>query len=301
MTISLDESYAWCQALSRRTAGNFYPSFLSLPADRYRDMCAIYAFMRVSDDLGDDADMPIARRSELLSDWRTSLQRALSEDCYEHPAFPALASVVCRYEIPQEYLFAVIAGVEADLEPTGFDTFDDLAHYCYRVAGVVGLCCIHIWGFHGDEAKERAVDCGTAFQLTNILRDLGEDAQMGRVYLPREDLERFGYTADDIVGQRRNERFDRLMRFEVERARGYYRRAAQLFENLEPPGRPIYAAMLQTYGGLLDEIERRRYDVYTRRIALPKWRKFSILLNAVVRHRFLKQGANHGPASEAKP
>ena len=285
MTISLADSYTFCKKLSRRTAGNFYFSFRTLPAEMYRDMCVLYAFMRISDDLGDDNRIPIAERSEQLARWKAGLARALADADYRHPVFPALVDVVGRYQIPHEYLFAVIQGVEMDLGPAGFQTFDDLRRYCYHVAGAVGLCCIQVWGFHDDRARDRAVDCGLAFQLTNILRDLGEDAGMGRVYLPREDLQRFGFTVDDVSSHCQDERFVDLMKFEVERARSYYGRAEELFEYLEPAGKPILSAMLRTYGGLLTRIERCGYDVYSRRIRLPAWRKWWIALDALVRKR----------------
>lgn len=285
MPVTLDESYAYCRSLSRRTGENFYFSFLTLPAEKFRDMCVLYAFMRICDDIGDDDGLPIAERSRRLAEWRDGLQRALEGDCSRHELFPALAELVGRYRIPPEHLLTVIDGVESDLDSPVFETFDDLSRYCYQVAGAVGLCCIHVWGFRDGRAIERAVDCGVAFQLTNILRDLGEDAAMGRIYLPREDLERFGYTADDIAAHRRDDRFRELMRFEVDRARSYYRRAEELFDQLEPAGRPIFSAMLRIYGGLLREIEGRDYDVYSRRISLSRWRKLRIALGAIVRHR----------------
>jgi phytoene synthase len=169
--------------LARRTAGNFYFSFLTLPGPLFRDMCALYAFMRISDDLGDDESVSIDRRRELLAAWRQSLGRALDGDPRDHPALPALADAVGRHSVPREHLFAVLDGVAMDLKPAGFETFEELSKYCYHVAGAVGLCCIHVWGFHDDRAIPAAIDCGLAFQLTNILRDLGEDARAGRVYL----------------------------------------------------------------------------------------------------------------------
>ncbi len=214
----LDESIAWCKSLTKRTAGNFYFSFLTLPADRLRDMCVLYAFMRVSDDLGDDLDRSVEERRAALVKWRDDLETALAGGSADHPVFPALADLVARHQIPAKYLQAVIAGVEMDLDPKGFETFAELADYCYHVAGAVGLCCIHVWGFEGEEAIPLAVDCGCAFQLTNILRDLGEDALMGRVYLPREDLRRFDYDSSDIAAHCRDERFQDLMQFEVARA-----------------------------------------------------------------------------------
>ena len=291
MATALDESFAWCKCLTKRTAGNFYFSFLTLPANQLRDMCVLYAFMRVTDDLGDDPKASLEGRRQALKNWQQELKSALAGEPVEHPVFPALADLVHRRGIPPEYLEAVIAGVEMDLNPAGFETFAELSNYCYHVAGAVGLCCIYVWGFEGEAARDRAVDCGTAFQLTNILRDLGEDAAMGRIYLPQEDLRRFDYHPTDIQRHLRDERFRELMQFQVARAREYYDQAGGLFDHLNATGRPIYAAMLRIYGGLLDEIERRDYDIYSERVRLPRWRKLWISLDAIVRYRWLGRSA----------
>jgi phytoene synthase len=287
--MNLDESYAYCKALSRRTARNFYYSFLALPPDQFRAMCVLYAFMRLSDDLGDDeAQRPLADRQTALDAWRTSLSRAVEGDVAAHPVFPALHDIVLRYQIPPDYLFAVVDGVSMDLESVRFQAFSELAEYCYRVAGVVGLCCIHIWGFRDPRALPVAVSCGLAFQLTNILRDLKEDALLNRVYLPQEDLDRFGYTHADLAAGCRDPRFAELMRFEVARARGYYAEARQLFDYLEPAGRPILGTMLKIYGGLLDEIERRDYDVFSTRVRLSTWRKMGFAAQGILRQHWLR-------------
>lgn len=289
MQCSVAESYEHCRALARQTARNFYYSFLTLPRDRRQAMCALYAFMRVTDDLG-DSDAPAETRAAQLAGWRDSLLRACDTGESEHPVLPALADVVRTYGIPLRYLLDVIAGVEMDLVPAAYQTFEELARYCYHVAGAVGLACIHLWGFHDQRALEAAIDCGTAFQLTNILRDLGEDADHGRTYLPAEDLDRFKLTPAELTAAGRSaldsdERFLQLMRFEVERARGYYTRARALFDYLDPPGKPILEAMLRIYGGLLDEIERRRYDVFSRRVSLSRSRKLLIAGDVLLRHK----------------
>jgi phytoene synthase len=255
-------------------------------------MNALYSFMRVTDDLGDSAS-PADLRAAQLAAWRQSLLRACDKGPCDHPVLPALADTVQRHGIPLRYLLDVIAGVEMDLAPAQYRSFDELSRYCYHVAGAVGLACIHLWGFHDSRALEAAVDCGTAFQLTNVLRDLGEDAAGGRTYLPTEDLDRFHIAAGELAAAGRSdfsgdERFAQLMRFEVERARDYYTRARALFEYLNPPGRPILEAMLRIYGGLLDEIELRRYDVFTRRVALSRGRKLLIAGDVLVRHKLRK-------------
>lgn len=269
----LRESYAWCRRLTRQTAHNFHFSFLTLPRDRYDAMCVLYAYMRLSDDLGDEPGRDAAQRRRELAHWRRSLIAAHGGHPPVHPLWPAFADVCRRFQLPLAALEAVLDGVESDLEPQALATFADLERYCYQVAGAVGVCCIHIWGFHGDEALERAIDCGTALQLTNILRDLSEDAGLGRIYLPQEDLDRFGYSPEELRRGVCNDAFRTLMRFEVDRARGFYRRAEELFPLIEPVGRPILRTMLKIYGGLLDEIERRRFDVYHSRVRLPRWKK----------------------------
>lgn len=287
MSSPLADSYDYCQALARDTGRNFYFSFLTLPRPMFRDMCVLYAFMRQTDDLGDAVELPAADRARRLHEWRGQLDRALQEEgAADGAILPALADVVRRREIPAEYLREVIAGVESDLAPRRFASFAELERYCYQVAGAVGLCCIHIWGFHDERAINLAIDCGTAFQLTNILRDLGEDARNGRIYLPDDELRQFDYGPDDLQTGVRDERFHRLMQFQVERARQYYIRGAALYDCLERPGRSVLSAMLRIYGSLLCEIERRDYDVFTRAVRLSSARKLAIACTSLCGRRY---------------
>jgi phytoene synthase len=280
----LRASYRWARECTQASRSNFYYSLLALPRPLFRDMCALYAFMRVSDDLGDDSRFSILERSASLAQWRVDVDQALDGSHFRHPVLPALADVVARHCIPRESLFAVIDGVHMDLEGAGFESFEDLSDYCYHVAGAVGLCCLHIWGFESNEALELAVDCGRAFQLTNILRDVAEDAQVGRCYLPREDLGRFGLSEADLQSTQIDRRLRDLMAFEAARARDDFARARRLIPLCHPPGRPILDAMIRTYAALLDAIEARDYDVFSRRIALGHWRKMAIASAAVLRH-----------------
>jgi 15-cis-phytoene synthase len=257
-------------------------------------MNALYAFNRITDDIGDDESVPIAERQSRLAAWREMVQAALgSQGLDVHSiqslaptCLPAIADMVARAGIPHEYLFAVIEGVELDLHPVDVATFGELERYCYHVAGAVGLCCIHVWGFHDSPAvRPLAIDCGLALQLTNILRDLAEDADRGRLYLPEEDLVRFGYSADELRRREMNSAFRDLMQFEVSRARSYYERGAELLGHLAPPGRPILRTMLDIYGGLLNEIEHRKYDVFSTRVSLPKWKKLWFAGRAMIQER----------------
>lgn len=284
LTPALEQSYRHCRALARSTARNFYYSFLALPRDQFRAMCVLYAFMRVTDDLGDD-DTPGVDRAAALERWRTELLFAWNSGQCQHPVLPAVIDMLRRYKVPLQYLLDVITGCEMDVEQVQFDNFGQLRDYCYLVAGAVGLACIHIWGYHDPRAEPAAVDCGTAFQLTNILRDLAEDAARGRMYLPADDLARFELTNLDLASGRRDDRFARLMEFEVARAREHYARARVLSEYLDPPGQPIFETMIRIYGGLLDEIERRRYDVFSRRVELSRTRKLCIAGRVILKHK----------------
>lgn len=316
MSETLADSYACCQKLARRTAKNFYYSFTGLPPDQFQAMCVLYSYMRLCDDVGDDESVPLDVRAARLKAWEEATRSALEDgQSPDHDfgtgrdefrlVFPALIDMTSRYRIPAHCFLDVISGVRMDLESAAsdhastngesalrcqFETFDELSGYCYHVAGVVGVCCIHIWGFNDDAALKSAADCGLAFQLTNILRDLAEDADNGRVYLPTEDLSRFGMTPADISNRVMDDRFHRLMAFQVERAESYYMKANNLFQYLEPPGQPILKAMIKIYGGLLKEISKRNFDVYSRRVSLPTWRKLLIAADAAVKRRFGRRG-----------
>jgi phytoene synthase len=279
MNAALARSYRYCEDVARREAGNFYPAFLLLPAPQRRAMCALYTFMRIADDLSDEP-MPIAVKRQQLADWRGGLRAALA-GCYAHSSHAALHDTLEKYRIPTRYLEAVIDGVEMDLEPIAYRTFAELRNYCWHVASVVGLSCIHIWGFHGPGALAFAEDAGIAFQLTNILRDLGEDAARGRVYLPEEDLTRFGYNRDRLRQGVCDASFHELMRFEVQRARAFYHSGWQLAPRLSPAGQAVFLMMARTYRGLLGEIQRRDYDVFRSRVRLPRWKKLLFALAAL--------------------
>ncbi len=273
---SLGESYAFCRAVARRRAKNFYYSFVLLPREQRNAMCALYAFMRYSDDLSDE---PGASR-EAMERWRHALVDALAGKFNAYAAWPAFYDTVERYHIPHEYLFQMIEGVTSDLEPRALRTFDELYRYCYQVASVVGLCTIHILGFKSPEAPALAEKCGVAFQLTNILRDIREDAARGRVYLPAEDLQRFGVNPDELSSGPRDGAFLRLMEFEAARALAYYRESGPLVGMVDPRGRPALRALIGIYSRLLARIEQRHFDVYTRRVSLSAPEKCWIVLRS---------------------
>jgi phytoene synthase len=275
----LARSYAACEAIAQRAASSFFPAFRVLPTPQRRAMCAVYAFLRIADDISDEPAALEEKRRQ-LDCWRDGLERALLGD-FGHAIHPALSDSIRRFAIPRRCFFDALDGVAMDLTPQAYVTFSDLQIYCYRVASVVGLACIHIWGYRGQRAEEYAVNAGIAFQLTNILRDLGEDAARDRVYLPRQDLEQFGYAPDRLRRGERDEGFRALMRFEIARARGFYDAAWPLVPLLRPPGRAVFLVMARTYRALLDVMERRDYDVFSNRVRVGRWRKLLLAITAL--------------------
>jgi len=283
MTTSLEESFKYCRRLTRRRARNFYYSFVLLRREEHDAMCAVYAFMRYCDDLSDDfgSDLPKAR--QLMEQWRSDLEAALDGRPGGHAIWPAFCSAVERHHIPHDCFRDMIDGVASDLDPREIKTFEELYRYCYRVASAAGLSVIHILGFESPQAPELAEKCGVAFQLTNILRDVREDAGRGRVYFPNQDLEHFGLCREDILEGRRSEGFYRLMRFEAARAKGYYDEAAPLVGLVRPRNRAALWALIEIYRRLLEKIERSGFDVMRRRIHLSAAEKCRVVARAAVR------------------
>ena len=194
------KSYRFCTMLSRREARNFFHAFMLLPQTQRQSMCALYAFLRHTDDLADD-ESHASSKTEAISAWRRDFDSALAgRDC-QWPGLPAVTDTIARHRIPVHLLHEVINGVSMDLEPRRYATYSDLTEYCYRVASVVGICCLHVWGYSSDggRAEKLAENCGLALQLTNIIRDVRADACSGRIYLPTEDLERFNVAPEDLV------------------------------------------------------------------------------------------------------
>lgn len=273
-----DRSYEYCRRVARRRAKNFYYSFVLLSRPQRNAMCAIYAFMRYCDDLSDE---PGATRAA-IDRWRAEMEEALAGRFSSHPVWPAFYHTVRRFGIPPQYFREMIDGVLSDLEPRRFETFEQLYRYCYQVASVVGLTIIHIFGFDTRSALPLAEKCGVAFQLTNILRDIREDAERGRIYLPAEDLRRFGVSEDDLCAGRRGEPFLRLMAFESERARAYYNDSRPLLDLIHPRSRASLWALIAIYSRLLERIEQGNFDVFRHRVRLPLWEKSWIVWRALV-------------------
>jgi 15-cis-phytoene synthase len=271
----LTESYAYCRRVARRSGSSFYYSFLLLPRPERRAMCALYAFLRRTDDLS-DSDEAVEQRRTALAAWRRALLEAVERQTTNDPVLRAVAHTMTTFRVPIEHLTAAIDGVEMDLDIHRYDTFKQLEGYCQLVASAVGLACLRIWGCERPEAVEPARRCGVAFQMTNILRDLKEDAARGRVYLPRADMERFDYTAEDLLAGVCDERFRALMHFEIDRTERLYLQAEELERWLAPQRRRVFGSMMAMYHTLLAEIKRLDGDVLSYRVRLGGWQKMRI-------------------------
>jgi phytoene synthase len=279
MEPELIDSYRSAE-VSVRNRSNFYYSFVVLPAEKKRAFCAVYAFMRYCDDISDGAALLEEKRT-LLRDWRTQLDAAYAGTIGNNPILPAFCDTVRSFSIPKEYFHWILDGAEMDLDTFQYETFGDLYQYCFNVASAVGLVCLQIFGFGDAQAKQYAEQCGIAFQLTNILRDIKEDADMGRIYLPAEDLRKFNYTAEELRRGVLDERFRKLMSYEAERAREYYRAARNLLPLVENASKPALWAMIAIYERILHRIAQRQFDVFHNSIHLANTEKLSIVLKAV--------------------
>lgn len=277
MKTELADSYAWCERIARTRAKNFYYSFLLLDRPRRQAMCAVYAFMRICDDLSDE---PGEKTAAEFRDWRARTVSALHGNYDSHPLWPAFYDTAACYRIPYEYFHHMIDGVESDIDFRPIETYAQLEDYCYRVASVVGLTVIHILGFQGPQALPLAEKCGVAFQLTNILRDVKEDFDNGRIYLPAEDRRRFQTPDADLGATSVSAPLRQLLAFEAERAEALYRESMPLLEMVDPSGRPMLQALIEIYHGLLGKIRASDYEVLHHRIAVPTMTKLWILARA---------------------
>ena len=316
--MTLDRAYAHCRAIAKKEAKNFYYAFVALPSARRNAICAIYAFMRKADDLADDESIPRDERRINIATWVTAWKGAATGLATDDPVFIAVRDAVARFSIPLSLLDELVAGVTMDLEPsegtgsstteTGcpilsapfaervgnhesevytYPTFAHLYRYCYLVASVVGLVCIRIFGYTEKRAEKLAEETGIAFQLTNILRDVVEDASRNRVYLPLEDLAAHGVTLESLLHRApgtlptANERA--LLKSIADRAEEYYKSAEKLVPLIEPQSRPALRVLVSIYHQLLKRIVAADYDVFTHRASVPTVQKVTIMLGGLAR------------------
>ena len=282
----LSRAYAVCRAIARREARNFYFAFIALPAPRRNAICAIYAFMRQADDISDDETQPCETRRERLGKWLADWHEACESGRTADPVFRATLDATRQFCIPLELLDELVAGTAMDLTraatgaPDTYATFADLYRYCYLVASVVGLVCIRIFGYSDPAAEKLAEETGVAFQLTNILRDVAEDAARNRVYLPLEDLARYQVSLDALlnrkVGAPPNAHERAVLEEIAGRAEEYYRSAQKLVPLIDEESRPALRVLVKIYHALLERIRDADYDVFSRRASVPVARKIMI-------------------------
>jgi phytoene synthase len=304
VTVSVQQAYAVCRQIARREAKNFYYAFVALPKPKRDAICAVYAFMRHADDLSDDETKSREERRANLDAWLTAWHTAAKSGVTGDPVFIALRDAQARFNITTDLLDQLVHGTAMDLhtntKPPGeavhplrldtYATFDDLYRYCYYVASVVGLVCIRIFGYSDPRAEKLAEETGIAFQLTNILRDVREDAERDRIYLPLEDLERFGVSINDILALKDGHHMTldqrELLEFQAKRAEHYYSSGEALLPLISPDARPALWVLVTIYHRLLQRIEQNNFDVFSQKISVPAITKLMILARGMARMFF---------------
>jgi phytoene synthase len=292
---TLAKAYAVCESITKKRAKNFYYGFLALPVQQRKAICAIYAFMRHADDVADDENFSNEDRRQCLENWLAAWWGVCGGGATTDPVLLAVRDAVERYTIPLRLLDELINGVATDLKPrknggpATCATFTDLYMYCYQVASVVGLVCIRIFGYRDPAAEKLAEETGVAFQLTNILRDVAEDAGRDRIYLPLELLRTYGVSLESLIDRRpgsppaANERM--LLADIGRRAEGYYQSAERLLPLIDQESRPAMWVLISIYHSLLRRIRRTDYDVFSQRISVPVAKKLGILIVGMAKAR----------------
>jgi phytoene synthase len=288
--VTVAEAYKTCKEIAHKEAKNFYYAFAALPRRKRDAICAVYAFMRHADDLSDDETKPVEQRRAELKAWLEAWHRASRGEATQDPVFIALADARARFGISPELLNSLVEGTAMDLEsanvPGVYDTyatFEDLYRYCYLVASVVGLVCIRIFGYSDSRAEKLAEETGVAFQLTNILRDVREDVERGRVYLPLDDLRKHGVSIEELAARpaRLNRNQRELFQSIAARAEGYYQAGYALLPLIDADSRPALWVLISIYHRLLKQIEEHGYEVFARRAAVSNVTKLSIFVRGL--------------------
>lgn len=289
----LKEAYSHCREITRYHAKTFYMATRFLPNEKQRGIFAIYSLCRYMDDLVDEAEDLVKRQNldcaaikSRLKLWKKKLSDTYEGKEHDDPILLAFADVLKNYSIPINLPFELMEGVTMDLYKNRYYAFEELRDYSYKVASTVGLMTSEVFGYSSPEALDRAVDLGIAMQLTNILRDVGEDLDKNRIYIPREDLDRFGVREEDLFNHKLDERFISLMKFQIDRARSFYRSAEEGIALLNSDSRLPVCLALNNYSRILDKIEENGYDVFTRRAYLNSTEKISILPRTLYQVQF---------------
>jgi len=272
--------------ISKKSKSSFYYAFNLLPAEQRDAMNTVYAFCRETDDIVDEGTVADDIKYDKLRKWRRELDKSLNGHS-EYPLINKLSKTIQHFNIPLEPFFDLLKGMEMDLQQKRYVSFNDLQTYCYRVASTVGLMCIEIFGYRHPSAKDFAVNLGIALQLTNILRDVKKDAEKGRIYLPKEDLEKFNYNESDIFNNTYNENFQKMMKYQVERAREYFNAATASLNREDKKAMFAARAMQHIYYRMLNKIVDADYDVYNQKIKISTAKKVGISLGVWAKYRLV--------------
>lgn len=289
----LKEAYITCRGITREHAKTFYMATRFLPNKKQRGIFAIYSLCRYIDDLVDEAEDLVSKKeldyagiNKKLDRWKQKLNDTYEGKLHDNPILLAFSDVLINYNIPIELPFQLMEGVCMDLYKNRYETFDEVYDYSYKVASIVGLMTSEVFGYSSQNALDYAVDLGIAMQLTNILRDVGEDLEKNRIYLPKEDLDRFGITENDLFRHKRNSSFLSMMKFQIDRTRSYYEESDKGIPLLMEDSRlPVYLARYN-YSRILDKIERNNYNVFEHRAYLNSTEKISILPRIMYKMQF---------------
>jgi phytoene synthase len=282
--ITLEDAYTYCRQISKHHAKTFYLASMFLPKKQQKPIFAIYALLRTVDDIVDLAEVKLTNGlitgdeiHRMLEEWKSRLKACYAGTVDHDPIMMAWHDTLKSYSIPIELPLDLMDGVAMDIEFNTFETFDELYVYCYKVAAVVGLMTSEIFGYSDKRALEHAIELGIAMQLTNILRDVGEDVDRGRIYLPLEDLRRFNYSSEELMQKTMNNNFLNLMKFQIERAKSYYRSSEKGIPMLEKESRFGVAISSVNYGNILTAIEKNNYDVFSKRAYRSFYQKISTI------------------------
>jgi len=272
------------QVITRKSGSNLALAFVFLSKPKRGGMSALYAFCRQVDDVADETSVAVEERRRQLAQWRADVRQACSGGAPEMPVNRELKPVIEEYKLPFHYFDELLKGVEMDLEIDRYETYNELDLYCYRVASVVGLLSIEIFGYTNPDCRDYAVALGKALQLTNILRDVRTDAERGRIYIPLEELRRFKVSPEEILGLKYSDRFERLARSVAERAKGFYQQAQSSLPAVDRKSMVAADLMGSVYWRLLRKLEAKRFDVFgPRPTRLSKSQKLALIFRAWVR------------------
>ena len=279
--LSTSESYEFCKKLTKREAKNFYYAFLTLPYHQRLAAFSGYAFCRICDDAVDEPGTNDEKNREIIM-LHEQLENA-KKGIFENPVFQALEDTTKNFAVPWEYFETILEGMSMDIHISRYSNFDELKRYCYNVASIVGLICIEVFGYKDPKAKIHAIDLGLGMQLTNIIRDISEDAKMGRIYIPLDEIKDFEYSEKELLSGVYNEKFILLMEYQLQRARMYLNSGKLLLQHLPKRSRACPLILLEFYNAILDRIEKQNYNVFNNRISLSTLEKGFLAIRLWIR------------------